>query len=73
MKTLYVRNVPEEVGLGLERLARREGMSVAAFALRELAEVARRADNPELLASLPDLAVPAASVVADLDEARRRR
>ena len=32
MKTLYLRNVPDEVGDKLERLAAREGMSVSAFA-----------------------------------------
>ena len=55
MRTLYLRNVPDEVGDRLEQLAAREGMSLSAFAVRELAAVARRADNPALLASLPDL------------------
>lgn len=73
MKTLYLRNVPPEVTERLERLAEREGMSVSAFALRELAEVARRADNAALVRSLPDLAVPADAVVAELDTARDGR
>lgn len=73
MKTLYLRNVPPEVGERLERLAERAGMSVSAFAVKELTEVARRADNPALLGDLPDLAVPAGAVVADLEEARRQR
>lgn len=73
MKTLYLRNVPPEVSERLERLAEREGMSVSAFALRELAEVARRADNAALVRSLPDLAVPADAVVAELDTARDGR
>lgn len=73
MKTLYLRNVPPEISERLERLAEREGMSVSAFAVKELAEVARRADNPALLAALPDLSVPAEAVVADLGEARRSR
>ena len=49
MKTLYLRNVPDEVGERRERLAAREGMSVSAFATRALARRARRADNPALL------------------------
>lgn len=73
MKTLYLRNVPAGVSERLERLAAGEGMSVSAFALRELAQVARRADNPALLAELPDLAIPAESVVAELSADRLDR
>lgn len=73
MRTLYLRNVPDEVGERLERLAAREGMSVSAFATRELALIARRAENPALLAGLPDLGVEAGAVVADLDAGRRSR
>ncbi|HVM02409.1 MAG TPA: hypothetical protein VM263_07030 [Acidimicrobiales bacterium] len=73
MRTLYLRNVPDEVGRRLEALAAREGLSVSAFAVRELGEVARRADNPALLGDLPDLGVSADDVVAGLDEGRARR
>ncbi len=73
MRTLYLRNVPDEVGERLERLAAREGMSVSAFATRELAVVARRADNAALLAGLPDLAVPADDVVAAVQAGRTER
>lgn len=73
MKTLYLRNVPDEVGERLERLAAREGMSVSAFVTRELAVIARRADNPALLAGLPDLGVDADVVVADLEAGRSAR
>jgi len=73
MKVLYLRNVPDEVSAGLERLAAREGMSVSAFATRELAVIARRADNPRLLADLPDLGVDADDVVSDLDAGRAER
>lgn len=73
MKTLYLRNVPDEVSRGLERLAARHGLSVSAFAVRALAEVARRADNPALLAGLPDVGVSASDVVADLDAGRAAR
>ena len=73
MGILYLRNVPEEVSRGLEALAARDGLSVSAFALRELREVARRADNPALLGELPDLGASAEDVVTDLDGARARR
>jgi plasmid stability protein len=72
MKTLYLRNVPDDVGRRLEALAAREGLSVSAFAVRELGEVARRADNPRLLGELPDLRVSADDVTADLGAARTR-
>lgn len=73
MKVLYLRNVPDEVGERLERLAAREGLSVSAFAVRELAWVAFRADNPALLAGLPDLGVDARAVVDDLEAGRSGR
>ncbi len=73
MRTLYLRNVPDEVGERLERLAAREGISVSAFATRELAAISRRADNPRLLADLPDLGIRAETVVADLDAGREGR
>lgn len=73
MRTLYLRNVPDDVGRRLEELARREGLSLSAFVVRELADVAKRADNAALLASLPDLGVEPDDVVADLESARRAR
>jgi hypothetical protein len=73
MKTLSLRNVPDEVGERLERLAAREGLSVSAFATRELAMISRRADNPALLSGLPDLGIDASTVVAELDERRAAR
>jgi len=73
MATLYLRNVPDDVGERLAALAAREGLSVSAFAVRELAEAARRADNGALLGALPDLGVSAATIVADLEAARSER
>jgi len=73
LRTLYLRNVPDEVVERLERLAANEGMSVSAVAVRELAEVSRRADNPVLLGVLPDLGVDVAGVVADLEAERAAR
>ena len=68
-----MRNVPDEVSDRLAALATREGMSVSAFATRELAAIARRADNPALLGDLPDLGVDPELVVADLTSGRGRR
>lgn len=73
MRTLYLRNVPDDVGDRLERLAAREGLSVSTFVKRELAVLARRCDNPALLADLPDLGIDAADVVRDVAEGRSAR
>jgi len=73
MRTLYLRNVPDEVVERLERLAARDRMSVTAVAVRELEEVSRRVDNPVLLRSLPDLDVDPVSVVADVGTGRAER
>jgi plasmid stability protein len=73
MKTLYLRNVPDDVSERLASLAAREGLSVSSFALRELTDVARRADNPALLGELPDLDVSAKDVVIDLEVGRSAR
>lgn len=73
MRTLYLRNVPDEVVDRLERLALREAMSVRALAVRELAEASRRADNPVLLGELPDLDFDPAVLVADIESGRAAR
>lgn len=73
MRILYLRNVPDEVTEKLELLAAREGMSTSAYALRELGEIARRADNPALLGDLPDLGVVADDLVADVQAGRSGR
>ena len=73
MRTLYLRNVPDEVGERLERLAAREHLSLSAFATRELAVISRRADNAALLAGLPDLGAAVDVVVADVEAGRAAR
>ena len=73
MRTLYLRNVPDDVIERLARLAARDATSVGAVAVRELAEVSRRADNPALLGRLPDLGVDIATILGDLDAARADR
>ena len=47
--------------------------SVSAVAVRELAEVSRRADNPALLGALPDLGLDAAAIVSGVDAGRAER
>lgn len=73
MRTLYLRNVPEDVVERLERLAARDGTSVGAVAVRELADVSRRADNAALMGTLPDLDVDTAAIIADVDAGRDER
>jgi hypothetical protein len=73
MKTLYLRNVPDEVSAGLAALAAREGLTVSSFAVRELSLAAQRAGNPGLLGDLPDREVSAKEVVADLEAGRPDR
>lgn len=73
MRTLYLRNVPDEVARRLQRLADRDGLSVSAVAVRELAAASRRADNAALLDALPDLGVGPTPVAAALDDEREAR
>jgi hypothetical protein len=73
MPTLYLRNVPAEVIERLTRLAEREHTSVSAVAVRELSDVSRRADNPALLAALPDTGVGLDDIVDAVDAGRTDR
>ncbi|MGL5811655.1 MAG: hypothetical protein ACRCYQ_17070 [Nocardioides sp.] len=73
MKTLYLRNVPDEVVGRLQRLAERDGTSVSAVAVRELSDVSRRADNPALLGALPDLDVDLSLILEGIDQERAGR
>ena len=57
----------------LERIAARDATSVSAAAVRELAEVTRRADNAALLGALPDHGVPARDLVDDVNAGREAR
>lgn len=73
MKTLYLRNVPDDVVDRLRRLAVRDGTSVGAVAVRELSEASRRADNPALLGTLPDLEVETGTILDALGAGRSQR
>lgn len=71
MRTLYLRNVPDDVMDRLEKLARAGGLSVNAAAIRELDAATRRADNAALVATLPDRNIAPEDIVAQLDADRR--
>jgi len=73
MRTLYLRNVPDDVVERLERLAAKDATSVGAVAVRELADVSRRADNPALLGALPDFGVDIATLVSHVEAGRAGR
>ncbi|UNX55624.1 hypothetical protein MF406_05030 [Georgenia sp. TF02-10] len=73
MGTLYLRNVPDDVVRRLQRLADRDGATVSAVAVRELSDVSRRADGPEMTGDLPDLGVDASSIVEGLEQDRAQR
>jgi hypothetical protein len=73
MRTLYLRNVPDEVVERLERQAKAESTSVNTVAVRELTEVSRRFDNAALLAALPKFDVSREQILQVLDEIRGER
>ena len=73
MRTLYLRNVSDEVVERLERMAKHEGISVNAVAIRELAEASRRIDNAALLESLPQHDITMAQILENLDQSRSER
>lgn len=73
MKTLYLRNVPDDVVERLERLAELAKTSVSAVAVRELTEASRRADNPALLGDLPDIRIDTTELIGGIDAERAGR
>jgi hypothetical protein len=73
MRTLYLRNVPDDVVARLERLAEVAGMSLSAVSVRELTLASQRARNPGLLSELPDTEIGVVDIVGAIDEARAQR
>jgi plasmid stability protein len=73
MKTLYLRNVPDEVYVNLDVLAKRAGVSMNAMAIQELSRSTRRAVNGLVLDSLPELDVSLDAIVEAIDEGRAER
>ena len=72
MRTLYLRNVPDEVVERLEERAKAESTSVNTVAVRELTEVSKRFNNAVIFASLPKLEhnISMEEIVADIREMR---
>jgi len=73
MRTLYIRHVPDEVAARLEKLAAQAGLPLSTFALQELTESARRADNAELLNALASVPIDRANILEALAESRAER
>lgn len=73
MKTLYLRNVPDDVVRRLQVLAERAGTSVGAVAVHELSEASRRADNSALIDDLPDLQVTVPEILESVEHGRVAR
>lgn len=71
VRTLHLRNVPDDIVDRLERMARAASTSVTAVAIRELDAATRRVDNAALIATLPDLDIAAETIVEQLDSERR--
>ena len=72
MKTLRLRDVPDDVLDRLERLAQLDGITVNEVAIRELASATRRVENAVLLATLPDQGLETADLVAAIEAERER-
>jgi len=72
-RTLYIRHVPDDVAARLEKLAAQAGLPLSTFALQELTESARRADNAELLGALPSLPIDQGSILEALRDSRAER
>lgn len=72
MRMLHLR-VPDDVWDGLERLAAKAGLSVAAFATRELATATLWARNGALLKDLPNMGIDGPTIVNDIRAARDER
>jgi predicted nucleic acid-binding protein len=73
MRTLYIRHVPDEVAARLEKLAAQAGLPLSTFALQELTESARRADNAKLLNALPSLSIDHKTILEALQDSRAER
>lgn len=75
MKTLYVRDVPDDVVETLKARAAAEGRSLSAYVATELTRIAARPTNAEVVARLRDRdrsTGPTASEIVAAVEAGRR-
>ena len=71
MTTLYVRDVPDEVTQTLKELAAAEGKSLSAYVAAELARIAARPTNAEIVARLRDRDRTEGPSTTDIVEALR--
>lgn len=71
MRSLQIRNVPDDLMERLEQLARASNTSVEAVAIGELDLATRRVDNAALLATLHDLSNPTEAIVEHVRASRR--
>lgn len=72
MRTLYLRNVPDDVVAALEQFAEAESMSVNALAVRELGQAVAFRRNADIIWSAPTLDVPVGDVVDAVRSGRDR-
>ena len=75
MTTLYIRDVSDEVVEALKERAAAEGRSLSAYVARELARIAARPTNAQIVERLRDQdrsAGPTAQEILDAVEAGRR-
>ena len=73
MRTIYIRNIPDEVVERLEAMAKDRRMSLSALAAETLVQASNRADNAHLLGGLQSFRIDTTTIVGDLDDARRTR
>ena len=71
MTTLYIRDVPEAVAETLKERAAAAGMSLSAFVAGELATIAQRPTNAEIVARLKARGRSAGPSADDILEAVR--
>ena len=73
MRTIYIRNIPDDVAERLEAIAKDRRMSLSALAAETLVAASNRADNARLLAGLSSFRIDTAAIADDIDRARRDR
>lgn len=74
VRTLYLRNVPDDVAELLESLASEAGMSVSAYAVKGLEALSTREHNRRVFARLAPIDGPSLDdVVGQLHRAREGR
>lgn len=74
MRTLYLRNVPDEVVERLESLSREAGMSVSAYAVKGLSMLSAQEHNRRVFARLQPIEGPSMDdVVQELHRSRESR